>query len=281
MIIYKITNIVNGKIYIGQTTKTAEERLRKHIVEARCEANGTRPNNYFHNAINKYGEENFVIEIIDSAETLDELFEKEDLWIERLNSTNKDIGYNLMTGGQSGKRGQSTYDKISKKKKENWNDPNLAKRMMDGLKSATKTWQKISMEKRIECTCLLCGKKFSLPKCEAYKRKFCSQDCANAFNIKIATQVASIRNHEYAEAKHREVYQDVIKWINENSDIILDCPKNSIGTRLIDLQCLLKEKHNISDWRTISKIICGNTSKKKMLEEMIQIVKRYAVPDQN
>ena len=51
--IYKITNTKNNKIYIGQTTKTVSERLNKHIQEARCEANGTRPSNYFHSAILK------------------------------------------------------------------------------------------------------------------------------------------------------------------------------------------------------------------------------------
>ena len=65
--IYKITNTKNNKIYIGQTIKTVSERLNKHIQEARCEANGTRPPNYFHSAILKYGEDAFVTEEIDTA----------------------------------------------------------------------------------------------------------------------------------------------------------------------------------------------------------------------
>ena len=54
LIIYKATNLVNGKIYIGQTINTLEYRKNQHFREARCEK---RKNIYFHNALNKYGED--------------------------------------------------------------------------------------------------------------------------------------------------------------------------------------------------------------------------------
>lgn len=59
-VIYKITNILNGKIYIGQTTKSIEKRFGQH----KC-ATGNR-NSSISSSIRKYGEENFSIEIIDS-----------------------------------------------------------------------------------------------------------------------------------------------------------------------------------------------------------------------
>ena len=95
MIIYKVTNQINGKIYIGQTTKTAEQRLKKHWSEANC---AERPENYFHNALLKYGIENFTIEVIDEANNLEELNEKEIYWIAYYN-TYKGFGYNCNAGG--------------------------------------------------------------------------------------------------------------------------------------------------------------------------------------
>ncbi len=62
MIIYKITNLVNNKIYIGQTIKTAEERLKQHIYAATKHITNT----HLSYAIRKYGQDNFKIEIIDT-----------------------------------------------------------------------------------------------------------------------------------------------------------------------------------------------------------------------
>ena len=54
--IYKITNLVNSKIYIGQTIRSLKERFRQHIYKQGC--------TYLHNAILKYGKENFKIELM-------------------------------------------------------------------------------------------------------------------------------------------------------------------------------------------------------------------------
>lgn len=66
-IVYKITNKLNGKVYIGQTTEGIEKRWKRHC--------GYQINDgtYFHNAIKKYGAENFTIEIIDKAKNQEEL----------------------------------------------------------------------------------------------------------------------------------------------------------------------------------------------------------------
>ena len=66
MFIYKITNIVNGKIYIGQVyNKSVKDRFKRHIKEA----NPKHPI-VLDRAIYKYGKENFVCEQIDSANSL-------------------------------------------------------------------------------------------------------------------------------------------------------------------------------------------------------------------
>lgn len=145
LLIYKITNLINGKIYVGQTTKTLEQRLAKHWSEARC---ASRPNNYFHNALLKYGIENFIIEKLDTASSIEELNEKEYYWIEKLHSRDKDIGYNLMTGGKSGIKSEKTKELLRQKKIANWNNDKLKIRMRKGLVKATEAWQTLCEEKK-------------------------------------------------------------------------------------------------------------------------------------
>lgn len=83
MWIYKITNIQNNKIYIGQTIRPVKNRFHRHINDAMNNILDT----HFARAIRKYGSENFSIEIIDKAESQEELNQKEQYWIQYYNST--------------------------------------------------------------------------------------------------------------------------------------------------------------------------------------------------
>ena len=94
-IIYKVTNQENGKIYIGQTIQTLNERKNKHYYKARQEEYTT----HFINALRKYPEEAFIWEIIDEAETQEALDKKEKYWIAYYNSIEE--GYNTKDGGQT------------------------------------------------------------------------------------------------------------------------------------------------------------------------------------
>lgn len=76
--IYKITNTKTGKVYIGKTTKSLNDRLQGHIN------NAAKGNNFkLSIAIRKYGKESFIIEPIDFADTRTELSEKEVYYIYR------------------------------------------------------------------------------------------------------------------------------------------------------------------------------------------------------
>ena len=88
MWIYKITNIQNQKVYIGQTIRPIEQRFHRHINDAMNNILDT----HFARAIRKYGKDNFIVEEIDSAKTQNELNEKEQYWIQYYNSVNN--GYN-------------------------------------------------------------------------------------------------------------------------------------------------------------------------------------------
>jgi len=112
-IIYKIENIVNGKVYIGQTTKTAEKRFKEHLIYSK------KRKYPIHNAIKKHGVENFKTEVIDYGMSREDLDEKEKMYIRFYNSIVPN-GYNIQLGGTTaGKFSEETKKKISKKLKGN------------------------------------------------------------------------------------------------------------------------------------------------------------------
>lgn len=88
MWIYRITNIQNNKVYIGQTIRPIEQRFHRHLNDATNGVLGT----HFARAVRKYGKDNFIIEEIDSAQTQSELNQKEQYWIKFYNSVEE--GYN-------------------------------------------------------------------------------------------------------------------------------------------------------------------------------------------
>ena len=104
MIIYKITNLINNKIYIGQTTQPLNCRWNDHC-------HSKRKNNAITNAIRKYGKDNFSIEVLATVYKTDDLNRLEKFYIEEFNSL-APKGYNLKTGGQDHNR----YTDESKKK---------------------------------------------------------------------------------------------------------------------------------------------------------------------
>lgn len=91
--IYKITNQINGKSYIGKTVNTIQERWKEHCRDYSKERCEKRP---LYIAINKYGLENFIIEQVEECpETI--LNEREQFWIEYYGTFKK--GYNATLGG--------------------------------------------------------------------------------------------------------------------------------------------------------------------------------------
>lgn len=88
MFIYKISNSINNKVYIGQTIRPIEKRFKRHINDAINYVLDT----HFARAIRKYGKENFYIEEIDRANDQEELNLKEQYWIRYYDSVNN--GYN-------------------------------------------------------------------------------------------------------------------------------------------------------------------------------------------
>lgn len=92
--VYKYTNLVNGKIYIGQTIESLEMRAGHNGYKYRkC--------TYFYNAIKKYGWDKFTVEILQDNLTREQANEFEIKYIKLFNSQDPNIGYNISDGGNT------------------------------------------------------------------------------------------------------------------------------------------------------------------------------------
>jgi group I intron endonuclease len=99
MIIYKTTNLINRKFYVGKDEKNNPEYLGSGINLNR--------------AIEKYGKENFIKETIEVCSTREELIEREKYWIKETKA--QELGYNIADGGWGG----NTYDEETRQRISN------------------------------------------------------------------------------------------------------------------------------------------------------------------
>ena len=153
MIIYKVTNIVNGKVYIGQTTRSLEERKYEHMYATKTNKYEKLTRDYFHKALDKYGENNFIWEILEYCDSKENLDLAEEWYIRYYKSYvgfDNSIGYNLTIGG-NGNSGvifsEEHRKKISESKK--------------GIKLSTDTIEKIKNNAKINPNFGMRGKKCS------------------------------------------------------------------------------------------------------------------------
>jgi len=107
-VIYKVTNILNNKVYIGQTIQILKRRKQHHYSDAYRNID----NYHFHNALRKYNEGDFIWEILEDNVAKNILNDKETYYINKYNSVK--LGYNMRSFGevQSGWK----HSKSSKKK---------------------------------------------------------------------------------------------------------------------------------------------------------------------
>lgn len=107
--IYLLTNKLDGMKYVGQTTRTVEERFKEHEW---CKTS------HIGNAIRKYGKNNFTKEILEECENQEQLNEREIFWIAHFNCRYPN-GYNHTEGGEGGwERTPESIAKMSRKGKK-------------------------------------------------------------------------------------------------------------------------------------------------------------------
>jgi group I intron endonuclease len=123
-LIYKLINLRNAKVYIGQTINTPETRIKDHF-----KSSGRGATSLIGRALRKWGRDNFKVEVIDTALTLDWLNQKEESWIAYYDSCNKEKGYNIAAGGAGTK-----CVRISEAQKEYLRQLNTGKTMSLAVK---------------------------------------------------------------------------------------------------------------------------------------------------
>lgn len=263
MIIYKVTNIANGKIYIGQTKNTLEYRRSQHERDCKYHRNS-----YFHEALLKYGFENFKWEIIDCSDTQEGIDKLEKQYVREYKTYNKTYGYNLKLGGREG----GIYNNECKRRlgestKKKWKDPEMAAKMLEGLRKGAETMKKRAKNYWEIRICQYCGKEFKVKPHE--KKRFCSYDCSvHGCKDKALEnlQKASTVSHEINSKIRNERKEIILNWAKNNKGLILNCPLNKVETTFKELFDIL----NVKDMRTISTCVGG-----KYRKDFLRILQEY------
>lgn len=154
-VIYKITNLKNGKVYIGKTSRFYS-RMMEHIRGALDEKYDTRSCSSLYNAMRSDGIENFVSEIIYTAETEEDLLEMEIRFIVMFKSLLPEFGYNMTVDRLLYSRQKSSSEKRSRSHKNKKHTKTFLKKNSNPIAA-------IHLEKRmfIRCDgCTLFGRYF-------------------------------------------------------------------------------------------------------------------------
>jgi len=128
--IYKTTNLINGKIYIGQ--HKSDKFDNKYYGSGYI----------LRQAIHKYHIENFICEIIEWCEDYESLDEREIYWISKYNSTDSNIGYNLSYGGKTARFSGENHPMYGRKHTDESKYRNRISHL--GKKHSNETKEKIS-----------------------------------------------------------------------------------------------------------------------------------------
>lgn len=175
MLIYKITNTINNKLYIGLTSVSLRERWTNHKSNCR---NPLKYTSALYCAIRKYGIENFTIEQIDTADSLEELNIKEQVYIKALNTLAPN-GYNLDNGGGVQNCHPETRLKISE---------SLKGRPFKNRMNGAPKGRAVSDERKAKISATMTGK----PQPWKYKKVLCVETGVIYESVSIAAKLLNI-----------------------------------------------------------------------------------------
>ena len=273
-IIYKITNLVNGKIYIGQTIHSVYERYGGSIANTK--------NRHLKHAIDYYGVDAFSVdEPFDSADSKEELDEKEKYYIAFFKSNNKQYGYNLDSGGHNGTHSAETRKMIGDAQRGELNhmygkygkdNPRYSRvsgtcdhcgnpieitqsdlkrskfhYCSDDCRKASRKHIKLIPHNRVTVQCSNCGKEFETYPCKTKSRKhlYCSKECQNTHYQKIYTgkNNPNFGNHKVAGGNNGRARRVLCITTGEIFDCTVDANKKyGLNKGLIPACCRGEQK---------------------------------------
>lgn len=143
--IYFVEHKDTGRVYVGQTIRPLSKRWIEHQKSSYC--------NLLYRAIKKYGKERFDIYPVDYANNQDELNAKEVFYINLLNSSSREFGFNLRAGGSHGKHSDESKHKMSVSVRKAYENPEFKAKL-----SAAKLGVKHAPERVAKVVASLTGK---------------------------------------------------------------------------------------------------------------------------
>lgn len=223
MYIYKVTNIINGKVYIGQSIRDIQQRFTRHINDAL----NNNLNTHFARAIRKYGKDSFTIEIIDTAETQDELNQKEQYWIHYYDSVN--YGYNETDAIY--KCGGNTY--ISKTKREM---RKICKKISDSKIGALNP-----NSRKIKCLNIFTGEELTFDTLKDCQEYF-GENTHRFITTRVTHQTKSLYLSEWNIAYFDEPYSDLKEHVDKRgTEIIVTNLFTKERTKYASIRLLCRE----------------------------------------
>lgn len=219
--IYKVTNLVNGKVYIGQHSKS--DGTLTELDESYW-ASGVK----IKNAFNKYGYENFNREVLCWCNTEEELNQKEIFFIKEYESLDASKGYNIAEGGKAGNMVKSLtkeelvnhYAKISEGNKKAWSNQAIREKYKKSFQKRGKAWKDRISE-------ALRGK-IRGPRSEETRQKLREINMGNKYGVGNRSRTG-IRNSPDMNKRISESEKKVIhtpEWNKRVSDGLKNKPKS-------------------------------------------------------
>lgn len=188
--IYKITNLLNDKIYVGKSIRDNAHFMKKYYGSGVV----------IRQAIQKYGKENFKKEILEEVEDLSKLNEREKWWIATLDAQNPLIGYNRSPGGDGGctpeaaRKGALTrqlrgHNKHSEETKRKMSEKARGRKFSEAHKNNLK------LRHRLRMTHVILKDDFTYQKIDGGLEDFCKGIGISVIQLKRASELFDFRHH--------------------------------------------------------------------------------------
>lgn len=212
--IYKITNLLNGKIYVGKRVKENASDMEKYYGSGIA----------IKLAIQKYGKENFKKEVLEKVEDKNLLGERERFWIAKLDAQNPGIGYNLSPGGDGGCTSASAKKGAETRRQHGYRCSEETKKKLSeahkGQKFSDEHKQNLRRNHHLRTTHIILKDDFTYQKIEGDFKYFCESLNVSKIKFKRASEVFDFRfgyvvldivneenafNHRYAGISSKEL----------------------------------------------------------------------------